>query len=177
MAYNYTDTEDHVRMMQAVTYNDIEMLNRLIIMGVNVNLQNARGTTPLMLSVNYNHKEITKVLLKHGADMNTLDFSGLTPLMRCACYNHTEIAKELLKHGADIENIKANDGRTTTQCATHNRNFIIAKMIVEEAVQRHEKTKLVEKMIESIPYHAGKLAFKNSELKLPIEVHRYICEF
>jgi len=82
-----------------------------------------------------------------------------------------------LKHGADIEKIKTNDGRTTTRCATRNRNFIIAKMIVEEAVQRHEKTKLVEKMIESIPYHAGKHAFKKYELKLPLDVHRYICEF
>lgn len=63
----------------AITYNNPEMVRRIIDAGVNVNeTRRASGFTPLMAAVCYNRRDIVELLLRHGADRTLRDRLGLT---------------------------------------------------------------------------------------------------
>lgn len=68
--------------------------------GVEVNLLDVDGGTPLLCAADYGQTEVAKLLLEAGADANRADNDGITPLLLAACYGHLELAKDLCAHGA-----------------------------------------------------------------------------
>jgi len=63
----------------AITYNNAEMVRRIIAEGIDVNeTRRQSGFTPLMAAVCYNRKAIVELLLAHGADRSLRDRQGLT---------------------------------------------------------------------------------------------------
>jgi len=63
----------------AITYNNPQMVKRIIDAGIDVNeTRRNSGFTPLMAAVCYNRKEIVTMLLDHGADKTRRDRQGLT---------------------------------------------------------------------------------------------------
>lgn len=63
----------------AITYNNPDMVKRIIDAGVDVNeTRRNSGFTPLMAAVCYNRSAIVELLLKHGADTALRDKLGLT---------------------------------------------------------------------------------------------------
>jgi uncharacterized protein len=63
----------------AITYNNPEMVKRIIDAGVDVNeTRRHSGFTPLMAAVCYNRKSIVTLLLECGADKTLTDKMGLT---------------------------------------------------------------------------------------------------
>jgi len=61
---------------------DINVVRRQIKVGVDVNLPDKRGITPLMLAANLNRNiEILKALISAGANINLRDNEGNTALI------------------------------------------------------------------------------------------------
>ena len=88
--------------------------------GINANIQNNRGGTPLHAACEYNRVEIVKLLLDNGAKKNIQDNFGWTPLHYACLDNSVESVKLLLLNGANI-NIQDNQGFTPLQLAVkHN---------------------------------------------------------
>lgn len=96
---------------------NINMLKVFLENGLDLNIKNNQGDTPLM-SVIYTlwiltNKQIkfAKLLIKHGVDINTQNNDGYTALMIACDMNAIHIVKLLLKHNADKE-LKNKDGDT-----------------------------------------------------------------
>ena len=99
---NYAEHETLFELLEEVVYkNDFEMFNALIEAGMDVNLQNKYGWTPLHVSIRRNRKEMVELLLEKGADIDKVDGVGWTPLMESVMDNMPELCELLLKNGAD----------------------------------------------------------------------------
>ena len=71
-----------------------EMLKLLIHYGVNVNVTNSSGQTPLMQIYSKNHK-IAKILVQNGANINATDKKGNSVLMYISTYKDPGLIKLL----------------------------------------------------------------------------------
>lgn len=73
-----TDNEGVSVFDEAITYNNPDMVKRIIDAGVDVNeTRRSSGFTPLMAAVCYNRKSIVTLLLENGADKSQRDRLGL----------------------------------------------------------------------------------------------------
>lgn len=107
------------RLFRAVEEDDIEVVKLLIETGVNVNVKNDNGDTPLHIVRNV---EIAKLLVKNGADINARNNNGDTPLHKTYRLNlyegftqlpsveRNEVGSLLIENGAD-QDAKNNQGR------------------------------------------------------------------
>lgn len=65
--------------------------------GINPNVTNAKGNTPLIISASLGDLSSVRSLLAYRADVNAVNNDGNTPLIYAARYNHPEVVRELLK--------------------------------------------------------------------------------
>lgn len=65
--------------------------------GVDPNVKNEKGNTPLIISASLGDLPSVKSLLAYRADLNAANNAGNTPLIYAARYNHPKVVKELLK--------------------------------------------------------------------------------
>lgn len=124
-AFAYSDEEDVKNgSMTGPTLADIhqnEQLARQSVMlllahGANVNLPDARGTTPLMLCVTYQLLTLAALLLEHGARIDAVNPAGQTALMQAASVGDHALTALLLVHHASV-NRRDNLGRTPLMLA------------------------------------------------------------
>ncbi len=65
--------------------------------GVDPNVKNEKGNTPLIISASLGDVESVQSLMAYRADVNAANNDGNTALIYAARYNHPEIIRELLK--------------------------------------------------------------------------------
>ena len=87
-----------VDIHDAATVGNIEAVKQHLAAGVDVDVKDRHGTTPLHWAA-AGHKEIAELLIAKGADVNAKDKDGETPLDATYVFNKTEIADLLRKHG------------------------------------------------------------------------------
>ena len=88
------------QVMDAAFRGDTAIVRSLIEAGVDVNVKNEAGATPLMRAVY--HPETATYLIDHGSNVNQKSDDGRTPLMIAAGLSDgTTVVKLLLDHGAD----------------------------------------------------------------------------
>jgi ankyrin repeat protein len=88
--------------------------------GVDVNLRDGEGSTPLMFAGFNTNPDVISVLIKAGADVNARNVDGLTPLMFAAEHNtNPEVLSVLIKAGADV-NARNERGSTALKFAKDN---------------------------------------------------------
>jgi ankyrin repeat protein len=79
---------------------DLNEANLLIAEGVDVNMVDLYGVTPLHFAADRGHKEIVQLLISKGADVNVVTKYGLTPLSLATIVKKRDIMELLIKHGA-----------------------------------------------------------------------------
>lgn len=92
---------------------NIEKLRQLIASGVDLNVKDSNGFTPLHLAAQEYNVKAVKLLLENSAEVDPVNIHGNTPLFT-AVFNskgRSEVIKLLLKYGANPE--KANKSRQT----------------------------------------------------------------
>src|SRR5215831_14268530 len=87
-------------LAKAIRDGDLKALRAQLDAGVDVNVRDANGNTPLLLAAVYAGPECVELLLKKGADVNAANKAGATPLIRAA----TDYAKTrlLVAAGANV---------------------------------------------------------------------------
>ena len=87
---------------------NIEAVKQHLAAGVDVNVKDGIGITPLHDACSEGHKEIVELLISKGAVLNAKDQDGKTPLDKAEHQERTKIADLLRKHGGKTgEELKA----------------------------------------------------------------------
>ena len=108
--------------------------------GIQINVANKDGNTPLSYAVFANKGSIVGTLIEHGADVNYQDRLGNAPIMNALVYGHIDILNELIKAGADL-NLKNNYGRTPLM-------FLVAKTSTVDTGSKIISNGCILKMLE-----------------------------
>ena len=136
---------------------DVECVRELLKRGLNPNIKDRRGWTPLHYAVKAGHYDIVWLLLDYGANPNTPagGWLGPTPLHMAVRNQNYDMAKLLLNAGAKPD---ARDGwgRSPLHEAASSGNFVITHLLLENganvnAVDANGRTPLHMAVIESSP--------------------------
>jgi len=102
-----------------LSYNNYDEANKNIQLGVDVNISNSKGRTPLMISSNSLNYQISRLLVEKGAKINVQDDHGITPLMEAVNWrSNLALVRFLVENGADI-NIQDYNGLTALMRAAN----------------------------------------------------------
>lgn len=86
-------------IFEAVKKSDVGAVKKYVAQGVDVNVKNQQGASPLHLAKNVS---VAKLLINAGANVNAkVSGLGITPLQMAAMDGRTDIAKLLITAGAD----------------------------------------------------------------------------
>ena len=89
----------HENIFEAIEWGNIEAVKWHLAAGVDVNVKDGRGITPLLDASSEGHKEIANLFIAKGANVNPKDEDGETPLDKAIYKERTEITDLLRKHG------------------------------------------------------------------------------
>eukprot|EP01061_Rhynchopus_euleeides_P019662 TRINITY_DN32257_c0_g1_i1.p1 TRINITY_DN32257_c0_g1~~TRINITY_DN32257_c0_g1_i1.p1 ORF type:complete len:308 (+),score=98.38 TRINITY_DN32257_c0_g1_i1:63-986(+) len=90
---------------------NLALCKRLVAAGANLNIPNAKGTTPLIAACAAGRLEVVKFLLCKGADVTAVDDHGRTCLHAAAYSTEAgvaELCSVLLEYGADVDAVSEN---------------------------------------------------------------------
>lgn len=107
----------------AAKSGDLDLIQRLVVEGVDVNEQAVRDETPLIIAALAGNGEIVNYLLQRGADINARNASGLTALHAAAHAGETEIVSLLVAKGASV-NDASNRFETTPLHLASEENHV-----------------------------------------------------
>lgn len=120
----------------------IELVQKAIDIGENVNAVNAYGFTPLMIAaMNSNSPELLALLLDNGADINAQSHLGFTPIMLAVLYtSNTEVIEMILSYDPDLTLRNKNDLTVFDYLDYNyirNNNMIINKESLKEVFEAY----------------------------------------
>lgn len=109
----------------------LDIAIKLINLGVNVNLADKDGETPLHLAVKNGSLELVKMLIAAGADVNFCNNAKHSPLYIASGYEHFEIVKVLLSSGALVNQPYGEQKGTPLQRAASRGYSNIVRELIE----------------------------------------------
>jgi ankyrin repeat protein len=116
-------------IIKAVNTNNLELVNKFIKEGKNVDLQDNNGWTALIWASWNGLTQCADALIKVGANINLQSKGGWTALMHASKWGHTPCVDLLIKAGANV-NLQNNSGDTALVLASyHGRTPIIKKLV------------------------------------------------
>ena len=132
-------TEAEHALLHAAYYGDIEKVAALIESGVNVDILNDRGSTPLHNTIpclcrpatadeRRHSLELARMLLRASADPDKVDDGRWTPLIHAAVRCETAHAKLLVRAGADV-NVRSDYGSTAAMLAARRGHHAIVRLL------------------------------------------------
>jgi len=98
--------------------------------GVNTELANERGWTPIMLAVFNGHDEIVNLLIKYKANVHARDLHENTPLHWCADAGQMTSAKSLVENSAEID-ARNKSGLTPLFMAVSSRHLGVVLLLLD----------------------------------------------
>lgn len=114
---------------QAVEQGNLTAIKLFLDAGVDVNIQNDIGWTPLMVAIFSSNEAAANMLLKAGASCNARDKRGYGPLHWAAYRGYTKVITQLLDSGVSV-NLRSNAGVTPLiQAAAMGHENTVALLI------------------------------------------------
>ncbi|MGB7326778.1 MAG: ankyrin repeat domain-containing protein, partial [Rubripirellula sp.] len=113
---------------------------RAIADGVDPDVPNAYGVTPLSVACTYGRTEVVKVLLAAGADANKEIAGGETPLMTAARTGNATIVQMLIESGAVTDETERR-GQTALMWAAAEGNTDVVDALIHAGAELGLRTK------------------------------------
>jgi len=147
--------------------------------GVNTELANERGWTPLMLAAFNGLDDVVALLLKHKANVHASDLQGNTPLHWAADAGHAAIAKLLLENQADIDAHNKN-GLPPLFMAVTNRHLGVVLQLVDSGANLnavmldgstalHKAAELgYSEIVRTLLFHGADTSIENKAGEIPV---------
>lgn len=123
-------------IFEAVEAGRVSAVKKFLDDGVDVNIRNDAGNTPLISASFPSHarKDVIDLLLDRGADINAKSSFGLTALHEAASQGNKEVVSRLIERGADV-NAKDSIESTPLHCAIGEGNSFSYSAILEPGRQ------------------------------------------
>ncbi|MCJ1463945.1 hypothetical protein MMC07_002555 [Pseudocyphellaria aurata] len=135
---------DNTKFRKAVQSGDETKVRELLKDGVDINMRDEHGMTPLHHAVCSNSVEdrrvsMARLLLDNGAEINSKDAGGITELHLAARSGDEKVVELLLMHEAKIE-AKDNNGFTALHWAVRDRQRTMVQLLLHHGAKIKEKT-------------------------------------
>lgn len=117
--------------------NGIEKMKRILANGVDVNIKDKYGNTPLHFALEYGTYDSVLFLLENGADIEAKNNRGVTPIHLSKDIKTTNL---LVKKGADIY-VMDKDGNTPLHSAAKAGNIESVKIFCNKGLDVNKKNK------------------------------------
>lgn len=144
---NYTDLERRTALLVAVQNEHDAAVKQLLEKGqgcgINVNLQDARGTTALHLATERGTVDLVSHLLEERADQALKDCLGRTALHLAAEKNQEAAAEILLRSPHATSEVRDLDGRIPLQVAVERGNTAVGKVLLRSYAEGRSKDKQI----------------------------------
>lgn len=121
-------------LLLAAYHGHLAVVKQLVLAGVDIN--RAKGWTPLGYAAFQGREEVADYLLDQGADVNVALDNGTTPLMLAARNGHLGLVKLLLEYKADTT-LRNDAGLSAKDWALRAKNTDIADLI-DQAGRQHK---------------------------------------
>lgn len=143
--------EGEPTMFSAVRFGDMEMINRQLHLGFDLNLKtqddaykvksltmshriSSTHYAVLHLAALHSTTKVIEKLLESGADIDILDMQQRTPLHFAVVANRIPVVKLLIAKGANID-VQSSSGRTPLLEAVINGSFEVAVILIQSGAQ------------------------------------------
>ncbi|MFB6456824.1 ankyrin repeat domain-containing protein [Chitinophaga sp. Hz27] len=90
-------------LIDQVTHNQLQAVEKALQQGVAVNTQDAKGHSLLLLAVHGRQYEMAKLLVTHDADVNLQDNIQDSPFLYAGATGQNDMLKLFLEHGARFD--------------------------------------------------------------------------
>ncbi|MDX6694785.1 MAG: hypothetical protein QOF02_2388 [Blastocatellia bacterium] len=127
-------------LMQAVNFNNQEMVVLLLAAGADANARGEGGQTALTMLSNETTAETIWTLISAGAKVNHRDDDGASPLITAAMVSNEPAIHALVEAGAKL-NARDNEGRTALACAAEHDRLESVRVLLREGADVNRKTK------------------------------------
>ena len=124
----------------ATAEGNIKAVIRHLANGVDVNVKNDFGFTPLLKAAQFGRREVAELLIAKGADVNAKGWDGRTPLHFAVLRSSKEMAELLIAAGADV-NAKAESGETPLDWAIMNKQTELTALLRKHCGKTGEELK------------------------------------
>ena len=136
--------------------NPTKFIDALLKAGVDINVRDVHGRTPLMAAIEYKFKGLVRRLLDLGADVNIGIRDGGWTALSVAVMRYPDIVPELLRRGANVKRTAINAFRVVSIPIKLLKFLIDRGLDVNK--RRHPSTTLLHKAAEfGAPKHAAML--------------------
>ena len=103
--------------------------------GIDINIRNYKGETPLHTAVKFNREETAFYLLSKGADPNARNMWNHTPLYYPESGERYNIMKELIAHGATVNITDANNHTPLYYAAMHDKTGKTVELLLSKGAK------------------------------------------
>ena len=107
---------------------DIVKVGTILNSGLDPNIWNKAGQTPLQLAAGEGHLDMVTLLLDHNASLTLSSDGGYTPLLIAAYNQHTDVVAELIREGADVGD-RRGDGESALMFAARAGNLNLVDLL------------------------------------------------
>ena len=158
--FNYLANAGEIH--KATEKGDTKKVSAFLEAGVDPDLINENGATPLLLAIHRGNLKIAKLLIKHEANVNNSE--TVHPLFAAIGSGQLESVSFLLKHGANV-NVKAKNGDTPL----HDISLLDSHIIKMRKYSELKTTTVKYKEITSLLIQYGaKVNAKNNKGQTPL---------
>jgi len=133
-------------IFNVVGSGDLETLKKLISEGVDVEIKEECGDTPLIFASEYGLFEVVKYLIEEGnADVEAKNNHEENPLIMASIGGHLEIVKYLIEECNVNVEVKDDCGYTPLMLASRNDHLEIVKYLIENGANYEELLERLER--------------------------------
>ncbi len=135
------DFYSEIFLIAAFRKNNLSVIQFLLAGGVDMNVRDRRGDTPLYLAIEYNLDKAVQLLIDHGADVNTTNpLDGFTFLHLAAKFNSDKVVPILIDNGVDVNAIDL-DRQTPMHLATTYDAHKVIPILIDNSADLNARDK------------------------------------